>query len=303
MRDAATDAPLPVLRDRIEELASETGAYYLVCGRHGDRPVPAADCRFDSRSVARRAARLTEQYRRALREYDPEVPHYDIVVCQTRGSRPPESEPADGLSVDGLATDRSPLVEFCHRTAAAVFETLAAGEYDGVEAAVMDTYFEAAETGWRLDHLCRCLLETMATELAARLSVEEQATVLSEAASRLDTANAAEGAEADAPVEATFDYLREHGVLADYARSPLAIDLDDEARSAVVRLSEYALSPRDGRLPTLPITVALARHHPGWLPVGVRGDDGAGDDEWVVELSPSRPAAGVASVPIDPGVS
>lgn len=301
MRDAATDASLPDLHDRIEELASETGEYYLVCGRYGDRPVPAADYRFESRSAARRAVRVTEQYRRTLREYDPEVPHYDIVVSQTPGSRSAESESVEGLSLDDLSTDRSPLVEFCHRTAAAVFETLAAGEYADAEAAVMDTYFDAAETGWRIDDLCRCLLETMATELAARLSVEEQATVLREAASRLDENT---GVDADdAPVEATFGYLREHGVLTDFARSPLAIDLDDGSRSAVIRLSDYALSPRDGQLPTLPIAVALAQYHPGWLPVGVRGDADAADDEWLLELSPSQPADGVASVPIHPGVS
>jgi len=71
------------LRRRIEALASERGEYYLVCSRYGDRPVPADGCRFESRAVARRAARLTEEYRSALRRYDPALPQYDIVVRQT----------------------------------------------------------------------------------------------------------------------------------------------------------------------------------------------------------------------------
>ena len=85
-----TEGGLCGLRERIEALATERGEFYLVCGRYGDRPVPAADCRFESRSVAREAARLTEEYRAVLRGYDPQLPRYDIVVSQTPGSGAPE---------------------------------------------------------------------------------------------------------------------------------------------------------------------------------------------------------------------
>ncbi|MFD1525879.1 DUF7552 domain-containing protein [Halolamina salina] len=78
-----TEGELCPLRRRIEALASERGEFYLVCSRYGDRPVPADGCRFESRAVARRAARLTEEYRSALRRYDPKLPQYDIVVRQT----------------------------------------------------------------------------------------------------------------------------------------------------------------------------------------------------------------------------
>ena len=78
-----TEVELCPLRRRIEALASERGEYYLVCSRYGDRPVPADGCRFESCAVARRAARLTEEYRSALRRYDPALPEYDIVVRQT----------------------------------------------------------------------------------------------------------------------------------------------------------------------------------------------------------------------------
>jgi hypothetical protein len=71
------------LRERIESLASERGEFYLVCSRYGDRPVPADGCRFESRADARRAARLTEEYRSVLRGYDSELPRYDIVVQRT----------------------------------------------------------------------------------------------------------------------------------------------------------------------------------------------------------------------------
>ncbi|KPN31843.1 hypothetical protein SY89_02599 [Halolamina pelagica] len=78
-----TEGKLCRLRERIESLASDGGEYYLVCGRYGDRPVPADACRFDEPTAARRAATLTEEYRAALREYDPALPQYDIVVRQT----------------------------------------------------------------------------------------------------------------------------------------------------------------------------------------------------------------------------
>jgi len=46
---------------------------HLRCGRAGDRPLPAAGNRFPDRATARAAARATEQYRSALRRYDPQV--------------------------------------------------------------------------------------------------------------------------------------------------------------------------------------------------------------------------------------
>ncbi|WP_096393742.1 hypothetical protein [Halorubrum trapanicum] len=79
------------IADHIESLASEDGEFSLVCARYGDRPVPAAGLRFDSRETARAAARATEQYRDALRRYDPELPFYDVVVRQ--GFAEPPSRP------------------------------------------------------------------------------------------------------------------------------------------------------------------------------------------------------------------
>jgi hypothetical protein len=37
------------IREHIETLADEDGAYSLVCGRTGERPIPAAGKRFPNR--------------------------------------------------------------------------------------------------------------------------------------------------------------------------------------------------------------------------------------------------------------
>jgi hypothetical protein len=79
-RGRTTGTPLADVRGRIESLASPDGEFYLRCGRTGDRPVPAAGLRFETRAMARRAARATERYRAMLRRYDPRVPHYDVIV-------------------------------------------------------------------------------------------------------------------------------------------------------------------------------------------------------------------------------
>lgn len=59
------------IRNHIHSLASESGEYYVVCGRTGDRPVPVTGNRFRTRATARSAARAAEQYRSELRRYDP----------------------------------------------------------------------------------------------------------------------------------------------------------------------------------------------------------------------------------------
>lgn len=91
-----TGSRLCRLRERIEALASDRGEFYLICGRYGDRPVPAADCRFESRDAAQQAAALTEEYRTVLRGYDPEVPRYDIVVQRSPAFGPTGAAGGDG---------------------------------------------------------------------------------------------------------------------------------------------------------------------------------------------------------------
>lgn len=295
---------LAEIRTHIETLASSDGEYYIVCGRTGDRPVPAAGERFVDRATARNAARATEQYRSALRRYDPQVPYYDLIVCQDTGlitdstQRSRQDDHQKTLSdpvLDRRSTtvERQGRVEFCHRVAGAVFETLSEGGYDAIERAVMDAYFELAETVDDPDEFCLCLLESMATELDTRLDPAEQRDVLSGAAERLPTPRAAEK-----PIEATFTRLQDRGVLGSYTRSPWSIALDDGTRSVVVQLSEYALSPQNGRLPILPVVLDLYRWPLDRSPSAVHVADAG--ESWRIRLvlaSESEPE-GLASARI-----
>jgi hypothetical protein len=303
---------LAEIKTHIETLAAEGGEYFVRCGRTGDRPVPISGLRFDGRTSARSAARAAEQYRTALRRYDPQVPYYDLIVCQH--ADPPVRDPGEcpqpgsqketrqALSEPVVVERRSDperrrLVEFCHSAAAAVFETLSDDGYDGVESAVMDAYFDLAETIPDPDDLCLCLLESMALELDDRLSPAEQAEVLAGAATRLPPTEAA-----TRPVSATLSSLEERGLLGGYTRSPWSVELDDGTRSTVVRLSEYALVPRDGRLPVLPIVLEVYRQQPDWLPSSTRVVDV--DDGWRLTLVLARDIepSGLASAPIEPEV-
>jgi len=295
------------IREHIETLASEDGEYYIVCGRTGDRPVPAAGKRFADRATARSAARATEQYRTALRRYDPQVPYYDLIVCQDtepiirtedleRKSRTEHQQPLSEPVLDSrLATHaQRDLVEFCHRAAGAVFETLSTTNHDHVERAIMDAYFELAETIADPDELCLYLLESMATELDDRLDASEQVTVLEDAATRLEPAQVSE-----TPLTATLTFLEDRGLVDSYTRSPWSIDLDGGARSIVVQLSEYALSPRDGRLPVLPLVLDLYRRQPTECPTSLRVVERENGWRITFVLAETAEPTGVASVPID----
>lgn len=276
------------ISDHIESLASETGEYSLVCARYGDRPVPAAGLRFESRPVARAAARATEQYRDALRRYDPRLPYYDVIVRQefagdgraadsggdardrddphdvrrfsaaeasgwtlsdpVVGGTVGRGNPSDGTAAERAGDRRRDRVEFCHEAAAAVFEALSADGHDAAQSAVMDAYFELAERVGDPDDLCLCLLEATASALHRRLAPAEQASVLSAAAAELPSVSAED------PVSGTFDRLAEAGVVEGYAR-----ESDSAAGHATVLVSDYALTSRDGRFPTLPLVLELYR--------------------------------------------
>jgi hypothetical protein len=313
------------LRSRIDALASDEGAYYLVCGRTGDRPVPAAGMRFEDRETARTAARRVEQYRSALRRYDPQYPYHDVIVCQDGGACPSSGDatavpgPRDWRLTDpvldggGVQPSNRDLVEFCHRVTAAVFEALSGAGYDVVEREIMNDYVDLAETVADPDDLCLCLLESVATELDTRLAPSEQVDVLADAATRLTPIESDER-----PLSAALGSLERCGLVGEYRQSPWSADLDAETRSVVVRLSEYALSPRHGRLPLLPLVIGLFRRPSSFSPSSHCPVDGfevsdfgpvargatlhAVDDEfgWRVTfaLSNDRAPNGLASAPI-----
>lgn len=272
---------LTELRARIEGLASPGGDYYLVCARRGDRPVPTDGLRFENRATARAAIHATEQYRETLRRYDPELPQYDIVVSEASCSADSPSRSDD-------------CVEFCHQVAAAVFESLAAGGHNDIETTVMDSYLDLARARSDPDELCLSLLERIARELTDALSPGAQAAVIADAADRLPDDAAAD----TAPIDAACADLESVGLLSTYCRSPWSVDADTGTRSVTLELCEYALTPREGRLPTLPLVVALYRHDRDHRPTDIRV--GYTDDGWTVSLTvgTGAPAEGVASAPI-----
>ena len=294
------------IREHIEGLATEDGKYYVVCGRTGDRPVPAAGSRFADRTTARVAARATEQYRSALRRYDPQVPYYDLIVCEEMArdatvTQPRESEtntPQRRLSepviTNSTTPDRRDLVEFCHCVAGAVFETLSEGGYAGVESAVMDAYFELAEAVDDPDELCLCLLESLASELDERLSPADQAEVLADAASRL-----ASPTDDTNPLDATLAALEQRGLIESYTRSPYSIDLDGGAGSVVIQIAGYVLSAHDDRLPVLPVTLELCRHQTDHPPQSVRVATVDGGWQLTFALADTGEQTGLVSAPID----
>ncbi|MFW6000195.1 MAG: DUF7551 domain-containing protein [Halorubrum sp.] len=334
------------IADHIESLASEDGEFSLVCARYGDRPVPAAGLRFDSRETARAAARAAEQYRDALRRYDPELPFYDIVARQEFAETPsrstewndrtPAFAPSDGEPLpdeltdrivddtahrrrdDGGPTGRRPAgdvegrgrardrIEFCHAAAAATFEALSAGGHDRAESAVMDAYFSLAERVSDPDELCLCLLEAMAAAIDRHLGPAAQVAALADAAERL---HAPPEPSAGDPVSAAFDRLAAVGLVEEYERvdgggsGSGSGDPDDDA---TVRTTGYALSPVDGRVPTLPVALEVCRRDSRGRLAGVTllaGGDGATGSDWRFRIDSDAPALdggpSTASVPTE----
>jgi hypothetical protein len=278
------------VRDHVESLASEDGDYRLVCARYGDQPVPATGLRFESRAVGRAAARATEQYRAALRRYDPQLPVHDVIVCEADGHATAVGDgtrTSEVAATEGGVSERSPsaqaLVEFCHQVAGSVFEALSAAGHDAVETATMDAYFRHAESVADPDELCCCLLESMARELDARLSPFEQGAVCAAAADQLSTPPLSTTTR---PLDATFDSLQATGVLGTYAHSDWHVDRAAGTRTASVAVSDYALSPTADELPVLPVVVELARQFEDWhaTPVAVARDG----DGWRIAVELDR---------------
>jgi hypothetical protein len=291
---------LTELHEHIESLASADGKYYLVCARYGDRPVPTSDLRFDTRATARAAAQATTQYRQALRRYDPQVPYYDIVVCQAvdvraqdeRIERRCSSPPTYSTSLSEPVVNRSPkvardVVEFCHRVAAAVFETLSEDGYDAVESAIMDAYFAHAEELSDPDGLCIRLLECMAVELADNLGPAEQVTFLSAAADRLEcaagaVAGSAPGSSGEGSIDESLSVLEEIGLFCRGGRVTDTEAMGGRSGELVIEVSGYRLRLHDGRLPLLPIALTIHRCDGAWVPTRMT----VSDDGWQVAFRP-----------------
>jgi len=242
--------------------------------------------RFPDRATAEAAARAATAYRAELRQYDPRLPCYDLVVSEDPG-------------LGGAATpDRSSsgeaatTLDFCHDVAAAVFEALSALDERAVERAAMDAYLHSAEAVVDPDDLCLVLLATMATELDDRLGADRQGEVLRAAADRLGTR------PADDPVAATLDHLDGLSLVDDYAVAARPVDAAGEAWT--VTLDEYAFDLTGRRLPTLPLAVELLRRCPDRT-VAVTDARLVDDGAWrcVVTAGTDRAAGLASAVPAD----
>ncbi|MFD1643793.1 DUF7551 domain-containing protein [Halohasta litorea] len=240
------------IRRHIESLASPQGSYYLVCGRTGDQPVPADGLAFDCRPTARAAATATEQYRTALRRYDPQLPCHDVIVCQRSAAVRSPEDPECRLSAEGSTVD------FCHTVAGVVFETIADSSHANPQGAIMDRYLALAETIAHPDELCLRLIEAIATELDARLTPAEQADVLRAAADRLSVPtppSTTPTARAD-PLDAALESLQSASMLGAYT-----VDCQS-VRCASTRweltLKDYPLGS-DDHVVTLPLVVECFR--------------------------------------------
>lgn len=82
------------IREHLDALAAPDGPYRLVCARTGETPPPVEGMRFDARRTAAEAADVAADYRSLLREYDPDLPFHDLVVCEAPAHAPaPERSP------------------------------------------------------------------------------------------------------------------------------------------------------------------------------------------------------------------
>lgn len=249
------------IREDIEALATTGGDYCVVCARTGERPVPIDGLEFEDRQRAARAATLTEQYRAALRRYDPRLPCYDPIVCETPVHTSVSRHLLDvhGENQPRESVTEPSVIEFCHQTAAAVFETLTEEGYSSAEVSVMDAYLRRAETVVDRDRLCLVLLESVAVELDRQLTPAQQSDVLAAAAERLPATHA----EID-PLSGALSHLETASLLDTYTTQPRSIDLDGDetqySRSFLMRA--YAFESVSERFPTLPLALALLRCDP-----------------------------------------
>ncbi|WP_436931734.1 DUF7551 domain-containing protein [Halosimplex halobium] len=266
------------IRAELEELAEDSGEYYVQCGRTGERPVPVDGRRFPDRETAVQAVRVAHAYRATLRRYDPRAPWYDFVVCEADGDPGDDCAWSFPPATAESASQRA-LVAYCHDLAGAVFEALSASDHDGVERAVMDEYLAAAERTPDRDRLCLQLLATMAAELDSRLPDPARAEALQRATAHLP---AVEGGTR--PVRAALAHLRSVGLVDGFA---LVDGHWDRPHAVTVR--GYELRPRDGRLPTLPLSVETVRRTAGRPRVATSVTPV--DDGWRIALSPAGGAA------------
>ncbi|MFW6321050.1 MAG: DUF7551 domain-containing protein [Halohasta sp.] len=288
------------IRQHIESLASPTGRYYLVCGRTGERPIPADGLYFDCRPTAQAAATATEQYRTALRRYDTQLPRRDVIVCEQFGTGRPTDDPAAATELATQPDGGRSTVEFCHTVAGVVFEAIADSPHATLQRAIMDRYLALAERVDHPDELCRRLLESLATELDAHLSADQQAEVLRAAATNLPAPPAARGVRPD-PLESALQTLRSVALVETYAVDRPSVDC--AAVTWAVTIDNYPFVSDGGRFVSLPLVVECFRR---LSTVGLRisGVERTSDSppSWRFELTATAARSSGALTVVEPGV-
>ncbi|MFC7080571.1 DUF7552 domain-containing protein [Halorussus caseinilyticus] len=76
---------LDAIRQKIGDLASEDGDFYVACAETDDCPAPLTGRRFPTEAAADEAADLAREYRATLRESDPDLPHHRLAVYERSG--------------------------------------------------------------------------------------------------------------------------------------------------------------------------------------------------------------------------
>ena len=160
--------------------------------------------------------------------------------------------------------------------------------------AVIDPYLQHPGSVCDPGSLCLRLLGSIALVLGRPVPPSELDAVLESAATRKSPPEAT-----DRPVAATMSALEDSGLVAGYAQSPWSVAVQDGTKSVVTQLSAYALSPKDGRLPVLPIALELYRHQHEWQPLTLRVGDV--DDGWQLTLTMATDTtpSGLASARIE----
>ncbi len=69
-------------RSRVEALAVDDGPFFVACRTSGCRPEPVTGATFPTDDAAERACEAATDYRRAIREFDPALPKYDLAVYE-----------------------------------------------------------------------------------------------------------------------------------------------------------------------------------------------------------------------------
>ncbi|SDX57727.1 DUF7551 domain-containing protein [Halobellus clavatus] len=271
------------IRRHVDALATPRGPYAVVCGRTGCEPSPVTGLRFDDRDTAAEAADAASEYRATLRQYDPQVLFYEPLVHDV------EDAPR-GDVIEDRTDERVRYLSFCHDVAGATFEALSAAGLRDVESAAMETYLTLAEVVTDPDDFCLTLLWSVTSELARLTGRREQTAVVASAASALRCHDVDTTGRPAAGLEAALDHLEAVGFLDAHAVESAA----DEAGWRI-RLDGYALAERTGRLPTLPVSIALARQLPT-TPFRLADATPLDDHTWQLRIEPDRVPGGLASL-------